>query len=195
MSFFPASVDPRSDVLGMLTLVNVNTEEGDFGFIVGADGVFTDVNDKTWYGSTLISDEGGEFAIGGTIPTGSLTLSYVQDPSQPDVVAELLSLGVSYVEDRPITFYKQPILSHQEFAAPTVAPILFRTRTARKIIFNLDGHLVRRITLTYETVFERIRNRRGRVLNVEDHSALAGSENPSLTYIPTQYTPDQKFLG
>ncbi len=195
MSFFPPEFDPRADVAFKLDLVNVNTPDGDFGFILGADGAFRDINGKRWVGSTLIGAGDDEVAIGGTAPEGALTLTFFQDPEEEDFVAQIKGLGADYVAGRPVTFHVQPLRSQAEFLAPTLAPITVMTRTARKVIFGLEGPLKRSMTLTYESVFEARKLRRARVYNTEDHARLVGSANPSLQYIPTSQFRDEPVFG
>lgn len=195
MSLFPEGFDPRGEVVFILDLVNINTVDGDFGFILGADGAFTDVNGKRWIGSTLLQGSDDELAIGGAAPSGSLSLSFFQDPSEPDVIQQMKDLGVAYVEDRPVTFHVQPLRSQAEFYAPVLAPIKVMTRTARRLAFGISGPLERSIVLSYESVFERRRQRRGLVYNTTDHAALTGAANPSLRYMPTTTYQEQKLFG
>ena len=40
--------DPRADHVGILDLVEINTTDGPFHFMLGQDGPFTDVNGVEW---------------------------------------------------------------------------------------------------------------------------------------------------
>lgn len=194
MSFFPSEFDPRSSTAFVLNLANVSTPDGDFGFIVGVDGVFTDVNGKEWFGSQLIQPGDDEFAINGVAPSGQMTLSFFQDPAAPDLVKEVKSLGSDYINGHPITFYIQPLRSQAEFYAPTMAPLPVMVRTMRRINFSLGGAQDRAISLSYESAFEDRRGARRLVYNTEDHARLIGYQNPSLEFIPTSDWQEEKLF-
>lgn len=195
MSFFPSGFDPRGDVLGLLHLVNINTVDGDFGFMLGADGAFTDINGKRWVGSTLIGGSDDELSIGGTAPAGQLTLTFFQDPSEADVVSQIMSLGSAYVSGRPVTWWVQPVATQAEFYAPVFAPILRQTRDATTIDYKIDGPQGRALILSYEGPFARRKNRRGLVYNQPDHEKLIGESNPSLSRVPTKHFPRSRMFG
>lgn len=184
MSFFPVGFDPRSDAVGILDLALINTPDGDFGYILGQDGKFTDVNDFVWWGCTLVTQADMEFPINGTAPSGSLTLSYFQDPSQPDLIAQIRSLGAAYVQGRPITFYQQIFGAISDLWQPVVAPIRVMTRRMTGISYGGSGDLERSITLTFESAYAGRNTGRGLSYNTEDHARLIGAANPSLQYMP-----------
>lgn len=195
MTFFPADFDPRDDVAFALNLVNVNTPDGDFGFLLGVDGKFTDTTGKVWHGSQLLRPGDDEFAIDGIAPSGSLTISFFQDPTAPDVVAQMRALGADYVNGRQITFLIQPLRSQEDFYAPTVAPLQYMARTMRKLSFALNDAQDRSITVTYESAFENRRSARRLVYNTTDHARLTGAANPSLEFIPTHDFQEEKLFG
>ena len=195
MSFFPASFDPRDPAARILYLANVNTPDGDFGFMLGADGRFTDKTGKVWHGSQLISSDDLELSLQGTAPSGNLTLAFIQDPDAPELIDQVRALGADYIDGREITFYVQPLLSVNELYAPTLAPVKFLTRIMRKLTFSLSGAQDRSITLSFESPFETRNGQRRMVYNTTDHSQLVGAANPSLTYIPTDNRRDEKIWG
>lgn len=187
--------NPRDRLVGFLDLVNINTTDGDFRFIMGTDGTFTDVTGKTWYGSTLISVPRLQSAIDGIAPAGSIEMSFVQDPSDLDVIERLRELGVAYVWNRPITFFIQPIRAMSEFQAPSLAPELHTSRTIRTMTLSGSGARDRRISIGFEPWTEDRRSSRRIALNTVGHAKLAGSENPSLSFMPTENFEEEKLFG
>lgn len=185
MSFFPDDFDPRAPVVAMLDLCLIDTSEGPARFIIGTDGVFVDVNDDQWVGSQLVSVGGLQAAIDGIAPSGSVTLSFFQDPNAPSLIQELRDQGQGYVAGRDITFLVQPIRSQSEFSAPTTAPIPWMTRTMRTLSFAANGAQDRQISVGFEAWSEDRRAARRVVLNTEGHARLIGAANPSLKFIPT----------
>lgn len=195
MSFFPSGFDANDDAVGVLELVKIDTPDGPARFIVGTDGLFVDVDGNEWVGSTLISSEGTEIALGGAAPTGSLTLSFFQDPTAGSLIEEVNDLGDDYVEGQAITFYVQPIADMGEFYAPSTPPLQFMQRTARKLSFNLAGAQDRSIQLEYESAFEGRSAAPGIVYNTKGHEKLIGSANPSLEFMPTNDFQEEPLWG
>lgn len=195
MTFFPADFDHTSDIIAMLDLVNINTPDGDFGFILGTDGIFTDVTGKVWYGSQLLQSPNLELVIGGAAPSGSLSLSFFQDPLAPSLVADIKALGLDYIKGRAITFYVQPIRSMAEFSAPTTAPLQWMQRTIRALTFSLSGAQDRTISVSFEAFTENRRGARRILLNTEGHAEIIGTANPSLEFMPTTDFKEEKLFG
>lgn len=187
--------DPRAEVANVLNLVDVETTEGSFGFLVGTDGKFTDVNGKVWWGSTILSASAIESALNGASPSGTLSLSYFQDPSQPDLIAQLQALGPDYVIGNTVTFYWQPLLSVAEFYAPTIEPQRLVTRTIREMTMRAAGAQDRVITLGFESWAEDRRTARRITFSQEGHEQLLGTSNPSLEFRPTDVREDEKLFG
>jgi hypothetical protein len=194
MTFWPAGFDPRSSAISILKLIDIETPDGNFGFML-SDGIFTDVNSKEWWGSSLISVGDTEIAINGTAPSGSITLSFIQDDQAPDLIEQIRALGVEYVAGRKLRFYLQPLNTVEEFWAPVHEPVLFATRTMRKITISASGALERSISVSYEGPFEYRNGTPRMIYNTTDHSQLIGEENPSLTYMPTDNRRDEKIWG
>tara|TARA_R110002049_G_scaffold175735_5_gene343037 strand:- start:3333 stop:3920 length:588 start_codon:yes stop_codon:yes gene_type:complete len=187
-------LNPRDDLTGQFDLVNINTPDGDFGFVIGIDGIFTDVNGKVWHGSSVIAATDMASIIGGEAPSGTITLSYFQDPSLPDLQAQILALGNGYLDGRSIQFYWQPFTTASDMYAPTIAPILEHTRTMRGVTLDKSGPQGRSITVPFEAWTEG-RNMTRRVpFSVAGHEFLLGATNPSLTYRPTDNEPDEKLF-
>lgn len=188
MSFFPASFDPRAEVVGALTLASVDTVDGLFNFMVGTDGVFTDTLGRAWVGSTLIGSSDIEQAINGVAPAGEATLSWFDDPALRDpessVMEQVKALGADYVRGRALTFYVQPLTDFAQFWQPVIAPIPFARYTMQSLVFSFDGPLQRSITLRWEGVFGGRQTARGWYYTTADHAKLIGAANPSLTYMP-----------
>lgn len=189
------SFDPRAEVIGVLDLVSIDTPDGVFRFLLGVDGKFTDVDDNVWVGSQLISSSELRASIQGEAPGGSLTLSFVQDPEDGDLIGEIRDLGTDYIRDREIIFWDQPLLSMAEFAAPTLPPERFLTRRATHLQFDLSGALERRITLHFEGPFTGRNRAPGLQYTVADHARLIGAANSSLRFMPTDMYQEQKLFG
>jgi len=187
--------NPRDRLVGKLELVNINTTDGDFGFIAGTDGEFTDINGKVWTGSALISVPRLQSAIDGVAPAGSIEMSFIQDPSRDDVVSQLRDLGVACIRDRAISFYIQPIRTMEEFYAPVLAPELHTTRTMRTMSLSGAGAAERRITIGFEPWTEDRRSAKRIALNTEGHAKLTGTANPSLSFMPTENFEEEKLFG
>lgn len=188
------SYDFRQEVIGRLELVNINTPDGDFGFMVGTDGVFKDINGKLWYGSTLIQAGEQQYSYSGNAPAGELTLSFIQDPDQPDLINQIRELGNGYIKDRNITFFVQPITAMADFYNPTMPPQLVLTRTMKTLRFTAQGLQNRQISLTFETAWVDRKKGRRFVYNTADHSSAIGYFNPSLEFIPTVDFQEQKLF-
>lgn len=195
MTFFPDDYDPRDPVAAVLDLCEVDTPDGPARFILGTDGVFTDVNGNTWVGSQLLGVGGLESAIGGQAPEGEITLSYFQDPDASSLISELRALGVDYIAGRPIRFLIQPIRTMAEFTAPTVAPHQWLERTMRVLTFAASGALDRSITVSFEAWSEDRQGALRIVLNTEGHAQLTGAANPSLEFMPTDNFQEEKLFG
>ena len=187
MTFFPPAFDPRADVIGALQLANINTPDGDFGFMLGADGKFTDVNGKDWWGSVLIDSPDVQLSINGTAPSGQLTLSWFADPTQlgaeAGLIEEVKTLGAAYIEGRALTFYVQPLTAVEQLWAPVLPPLQFAQVEMRSIAFSVVG-AQRSIALSWEGAFAGRNSARGYYYTTADHGRLTGSANPSLTYAP-----------
>lgn len=195
MSFFPSEEYRSAAIMGGLDLCEVDTLGGPVRFMIGADGVFTDVNGNQWFGSQLGSVSSLGSAIGGQAPEGSLSLSFFQDPDADNLVGQVKALGLEYVADLPVTFYVYPVLSHAEFLAPTIAPIQWLRRTSRSLTYSATGAQDRSITLGFEAWSEKRRAARRIVLNTEGHERLSGSPNPSLEHMPTTNFEEEKLFG
>lgn len=187
--------DPRAEVIAVLELVSIDTPDGVFRFMAGTDGIFTDVNGNQWLGSRLISGGDMKASIQGEAPSGSLTLAFIPDPSGTDLISEIRALGTDYISGREIVFWDQPLLSMQEFYAPTLAPERTFTRTAGHVEYDLSGPMERRITLTFEGPFTGRNSAPGWQYTTNDHAALIGAANSSLAVMPTDTYQEQKLFG
>ncbi|MAQ82255.1 hypothetical protein [Psychromarinibacter halotolerans] len=195
MPFFPESFDVTADVIGVLHLASIETDDETVRFVVGTDGRFVDINGFSWYGSSLFSVGELEVAINGIAPSGEASLSYFQDPAMPELIDDIKLQGADAVDGRPIRFYVQPLLAAEDLQAPKVAPILFASRTMRAVRYERTGGQQRRITLTFESIWEQRSRRRGLQYTTEDHARLTGSANPSLEFMPTDGQRDVKLWG
>lgn len=195
MSFFPPGFDPRADVVGLMDLVSIDTPDGLYRFLLGTDGRFVDVDDNTWLGSQLIIPPDVEMARGGVAPSGALTLTFIPDPADGDLVAELRALGQGYIDGREIAFWVQPLNSIAEFYAPTLAPIRVASRRATSLGFDLSGPLERTITLDFEGPFIGRNTARGYRYTTEDHARLTGAANSSLRFMPGDTFQNQRLFG
>lgn len=188
-------IDTRAEVLGVLHLVEITTLDGPFRFMLGVDGEFKDTNGRTWLGSTILAAGERTMMVGDEAPRGSLSMTFIQDPSMPDVVTQIKALGVDYVYGLPIKFWVQPFAKHEEAVAPVEAPRLMMTRKATGITFDIEGPARRVITLSYEGVGASGNQQLRRVYNTADHSRLVGAQNPSLQYIPQAAENDEPLFG
>lgn len=195
MSVFPEGFDPRADVVLKLDLVLVDTPDGPFGFILGTDGLFVDVNGQQWWGSQLIKAGDLEFSLNGTAPSAELVMAFFQDPDAPNLVNQINALGASYVEGRELIYYEQYFNSHEELYAPVFPPMEVLRRRMRKIRTSAEGPQMRVVALSIEGPFASRRNARRRIYNSTDHSAEVGSPNPSLDFIPRDANFKEKLWG
>ena len=188
--------NPRDDTPLILDLVNIQDNTGDYGFLLGIDGIFTDTTGKVWTGSRLLTVTNLQSAIDGVAPAGSISLSYVEEPGQNDLITRLkASGGVSIIAGRPITFYYQPILSVTEFYAPTIAPQQWLTRTMRTLTATTDGAQDRVLSVGFEAWSEDRRAARRKTLDERGHGALVGAANPSLEFMPSTNFEEEKLFG
>lgn len=195
MSFFPVGFNPRDPSVGLLDLVSIDTVDGVFRFILGGDGRFVDVDGHAWIGCQLLDVPDLQVSLNGTAPAGSISMTYIPDPSDGDLLAELRALGTEYILDREIVFWVQPIGELSEFHAPVHAPIRWLTRKGASVAFDLSGPMERRITLNFESIGAG-RNTASRLTNTtNDHAALIGEANSSLRFAPTDTFQEQKLFG
>lgn len=195
MSFFPAGFDPRAPVHRLLDLCEIDTADGTYRFIIGTDGVFTDTSGNLWRGSALGSVSDLQSALDGAAPEGSITLSYFQDPDDPDVINQLKALGVDYVRNREIRFFVQVCESEEQLYAPRWAPCKYLTRIMTGISFSASGAQDRSIGGTFETYGQRRGAARRIQMNTDGHAQLTGSANPSLEFAPTVVFETEKLFG
>ena len=195
MSFFPPGFDAGADLVGALELVEIDTPDGAFGFMTNIDGRFTSIDARTWIGSTLISAEALEMALGGRAPAGKLTLSFFQDPLAPDLIAQVRALGADYVRGRPVTFLVQPLLAQSDLHAPQTPPIQLARRTMTSVTLAADGPVTRAITLAFEGPFAGRNTARQFTYTTEDHARLVGGPNPSLQFMPSDTFQEEKLFG
>lgn len=187
--------DSRAEVVAVLDLISIDTPDGVFRFIAGTDGIFTDTDGNQWIGSRLINSGDMKASIQGEAPSGSLTLAFVPDPSGTDLIAEIRDLGTDYVQGREIIFWDQPLLSMDEFYAPSIAPQRTFTRTAGHIEYDLSGPMERKLTLTFEGPFTGRNSAPGWQYTTNDHATLIGEANSSLSLMPTNTYQEQKLFG
>lgn len=191
----PASYDFRAEILGVVHLVALDTTEGVFRFIVGADGYFKDVNGDEWMGSKLISTSEIEMSVNGTAPGVELTLSFIQDPDEPDLISEIRALGSDIVKGRPARFYIQYIGQSSEFFRPIEPPQLITTRTMMNLGYSFEGPQIRKLSLAVEGAFNLRSKPVGGRYNTADHSRRVGYANPSLEFMPTNGFDEQSLFG
>lgn len=188
-------IPARDDITGLLGLIEIDTPDGPARFMVGVDGVFRDIEGRAWAGSQLLSANEIEWSRGGEAPEGSLSLSYFQDPAAPDLIAQIRDLGADYVDGRTLRYYVQPIGSMADFYAPRLAPVLIATRRAGAVTFELQGDIVRRLSLTVEGPLAGRRAARSRFYTVDDHTRLIGTANPSLEFMPLEPREEEALFG
>lgn len=191
----PVEYDLRAPAIGIIDLVALDTTEGVLRFALGDDGWFTDSSGNRWVGSRLLSCSALEMSIGGTAPAVELTLTFIQDPDEPDLVAAVKAYGVACIKGRAATFYMQYIGDHPQFFAPVFPPLKLTTRTMLNLDYVFEGPQVRRIVLTVEGPFALQSKPVGGRYNTADHSRRCGYANPSLEFMPTNSTDDEPLFG
>lgn len=196
MSYFPEGYDFRAPVQRLMHLVNVNTPDGDFGFIIGADGRFTDVNGKDWWGSQLVQADGLGFGLNGTAKGSSVSLSFFEDPGEPStLIDDIKTLGAAYVKGRPLTRYVQVFDSVDQMYAPVHAPLQVSRMIMDHVTIEAPNDITRIIRLNLEGEF-RVRNGARRlVYNTTDHARQLGAANPSYEFIPTEPRVEKSLLS
>lgn len=195
MAFFPEEFDPASDVIGLLDLVSMDTEDGIFRFLLGIDGMFRDINGNVWTGCQLFESSDLRASIQGEAPQGILSMTFIPDPSDGDLVAQIRALGTDYVKGREVIFWVQPFNSPEELQAPVLPPLRWLTRRATHVEFDLSGALERRIALNIEGPFTGRNTAPGLQYTVADHGRMTGSANSSLRFMPTDTFQEQKLFG
>lgn len=196
MSVFAEDFDLRSEIIGFLGLVEIDTPDGPFRFMCGGvDGVFRDTEGREWIGSTLLQGNELEWSRGGEAPEGTISLSYFQDPDADDLIANVRALGAEYLHGRKLRYYVQPLRSIADFYAPGLPMLLIATRSAGTITFDLQGDVARRISLSVEGPLAGRRTARSRFYTVEDHSRLVGADNPSLEFMPLESRVEEALFG
>ena len=193
MSFFP-DLDLTDEVVDVIDLVSIDTADGLFRFMLG-DGKFTDRDGNDWWGSSLVEMNDMEMSIGGVAPSGSLTLSFFQDPDAGELISDVRALGLDYVEGRAVTFWVQPLRSPEEFWAPTLAMQRLATRTATGLVTSMDGPMQRSITLEFEGPFSGRNTGMRRQYTTTDHALITGAANPSLEFAPKDRNQPEKLFG
>lgn len=182
--WLPTGLDPDAEVAGVMTLAELDTPDGPARFIVGAQGRFVSIDGRVWWGSALIALEDIENGRGGTAPAGRATVSYFQDPGALDIAAEIKDRGVAWLSGRPLRLYLQCLLGGEDFTAPSLPPLLHQTRVMRRLEITADGPLRRTLALEFEGPAEVRRNKRGYFYTTDDHAALIGAPNVSLSLMP-----------
>lgn len=196
MSYFPQGFDPRSSAAGILQLADVATPDGNFGFIVGQNGRFVDVDGKEWIGSTLISANGTKLSTGGEAVAEAVTFSFFQDPAHPNtLIQELHDLGPDYVKGYPLTRYVQPIGELSELYAPRYAPIPAQVRIMDHLTFGVPNDLVRTITLHLESSLRTRGDAEKLFYNTADHERQLGEPNQSYEFVPTDPREEESMYS
>lgn len=195
MAFFSEGFDPASDVIGLLDLVSIDTADGVFRFLLGIDGMFRDLNGDVWTGCQLFESSDLRASIQGEAPQGVLSMTFIPDPDDGDLVAQIRDLGTDYIKDREVIFWVQPFNSPEELQAPVMPPLRWLTRRATHVEFDLSGALERRISLNIEGPFTGRNTAPGLQYTVADHARLIGAANSSLRFMPTDTFQEQKLFG
>lgn len=193
-----ADFNPRSDVIGILDLVEIDAPSGLARFAIGRDGVFRDTLGRAWYGSQVLGCEGYDWTRGQSAEEGVLSISYFQDPDAPDLVDQLRATGDLDIAGRAVRFYIQRLTSVADFYAPRLPPVLAATRVARAVGIHAQGDTIRRITLSFEGALAGRRRKRGYFYIAADHNRLLGNpdpENPSLEFVPIDGRPEEPLFG
>lgn len=195
MSFWPSGFDPRAEILGALVLVDIDAPSGLARFMLGQDGVFTDRSGNKWWGSQLIGADAIEWGRDAEAAQATLTLTYYQDPQADSLIEQLRDSGDEAIKGSRVRFFIQPLTDMAQLYAPLFDPVLVSTKTASSLGFSAEGDVVRRLTLTMEGPFAGRRSKRGLYYTVNDHEALIGEANPSLTYMPNDTRQREQLFG
>lgn len=195
----PSAYNARAERVGFLTLVEIDSTEGIFNFLLGTDGWFQSTDGKKWIGSRLISASEIELSVNGTAPGIELSLTFIQDPDQPDLVSEVRALGSDIVRGRPCRLYIQYMEAIEEFYKPVYAPQLITQRTMMNMSYHFEGPQIRRLSLQVEGPFNLRSKPVGGRYNTADHSRRIGlppgTINPSLEFMPVHGVDEQTLFG
>lgn len=195
MSYFPEGFNCRDDVSGLFHLVQVDTPDGPFRFLLNSEGVFTDTDGNEWLGAALVRDEALGFGLGGTAKASSMHLRMIDDPADPDgLVSQILEIGSDYIKGRSLTRYVQPIGSINEMYAPKYPVQRVSEEVMDYITKEAPDAINRSMTLHLEGAFRVRGGARGLVYNVTDHARQLGTANPSYEFVPTE-PREEKIFG
>lgn len=188
--------DPRDPIIAKLQLVEFDATDGVHRFIVGVNHVmYTTGGAILWRGSAALKVSSMQESIQGIAPSGSITMSFFQDPHGGSLIQTLKNHGENYILNRDVRFYWLPIRNDGEWASTNLAPILFATRKVRTVTFSGDGARKRSITVAFESVSDNRQVSSAVKLNATGHARLTGSANPSLEFMPTNNEPTESLFG
>lgn len=195
----PSEYDFRSENVGIINLIELDTTVGVFRFLLGDDGWFKDLSGNVWVGSRLISCSEVEFSINGSAPGIELGLTFIQDPDEPDLISEVRALGNDVIKDREARFLIQYLEATSEFFRPVYQPQLLTRRKMVNLGYSFEGPHIRRISLQVEGPFNLRAKPVGGRYNTADHSRRLGLPsgviNPSLEYMPVHGVDEQSLFG
>lgn len=195
----PANYDARAENVGFITLIELDTTLGKYGFLLGDDGWFQSIDGRKWLGSRLISSSEIEFSVNGTAPGIELSLTFIQDPDQPDLIGEMKEYGSEIVKGRRANFYIQYFEFLEEFFNPVYEPQLITSRVMMNLSYHFEGPQIRKISLQVEGPFNLRAKPVGGRYNTADHSRRLGlppsTINPSLEFMPVHGVDEQSLFG
>ena len=181
------------EAVGAALMIELDTAEGFVRLYPGENGVFESADGKTWIGCTLLRMGDIKISSNGIAPTWEAQLSYVYDPDRPDLLAAIREYGVAAIDGRPCRLYFQYFGRLEEVFAPIWNPILIRTVTMRRLVYDF-GAQTRTISLVCEGPFPlRSKPLNGRYTDADQRRRHSG--DPSLEFMPTHGFDDQPLFG
>ena len=181
------------EAVGAALMLELDTSEGFLRLYRGENGVFRDANGTDWIGCTLLRMGDVKVSSNATAPTWEAALSYVHDPDRGDLLQAIRQYGVAAIDGRPCRLYFQYFGKLEEMFAPIWQPILFRTLTMRRLIYNYAAQ-ERSVTLVCEGPFPlRSKPVDGRYDDAGQRLRAAG--DPSLEFMPTHGFDDQPLFA
>ncbi|WP_169194928.1 hypothetical protein [Devosia sp. MC1541] len=192
----PAEIAQRlnDEVVGAVILIEIDSSEGFVRLYPGEAGVFESADSKRWIGCTLLRMGAVKLSSNGAAPTWEASLSYVHDPDRTDLLEVIRNYGVAAINGRKCNLYFQYFGKTEEMYAPIWTPILLRSVTMRRLVYNIVGPSERSVTLICEGPFPlRSKPLNGRYSDADQRRRYPG--DPSLEFMPTHGFDDQPLFG
>jgi hypothetical protein len=184
----------NDEAVGAALLLELDTAVGFVRLYPGENDLFTDASGNNWIGCSLLRMGDVKVSSNATAPTWEASLSYVYDPNRPDILAAIRQFGVAAIDGRKCRLYFQYFGQLEEMYAPIWTPILIRTVTMRRLIYNFVGTHERSVSLVCEGPFPlRSKPINGRYTTSDQQRRFPG--DMGLEFAPTHGFDDQPLFG